>query len=443
MKKFIAMFLAIASASGLCACSGGNAGNTKPEEPIAEEVYEFKERDIKTDGQTYTDGLITYPAELWQTPEYEYCTDLDFGGVGNVKGIFYTSPIKRNGKKTKIAAYIGLPDNIEEGKKVPAIVLVHGGLGTAIPDWVKYWNDMGFAAISIDTEGAEPIKGVSNYNNVHIPENRYKDDAVYTNGPTNNGFSDYNLPMEEQWMYHATSATILACSLISSFKEVDAQKIGITGISWGGMITNIVVGYDDRFSFAIPVYGALSLTESCSGFKTIYNNAEGSDISAKRWDTLEPLKQTHCKVFEVNGTKDTAFSFDASSRCAEAANGFSLFKSNFTHGQEYGAYESNIPYFAKYFCGMESEFIEVIENPTATDPEIKLRKYGEVTPESITIMYTASDKTDKYAAWKKRNVKVVDGIYSYKLNVPSEAKFYYVSVVYNTNLEVSSRLVAL
>ena len=92
---------------------------------------------------------------------------------------------------------------------------------------------------------------------------------------------------------------------------------------------------------------------------------------------------------------------------------------------------------------MESEFIEVIENPTATDAEIKLRKYGEVTPESITIMYTASDKTDKYAAWKKRNVKVVDGIYSYKLNVPSEAKFYYVSVVYNTNLEVSSRLVAL
>lgn len=440
MKRVISLLMIMTLAFGLFGCFG------EPEQPKPDSekdsVYEFREREIKTDGQTFTDGLISYPSELWQTPEYEYCPDLDFGGVGNVKGLFYTSPVKRNGKKTKIAAYIGFPENQKEGEKVPAIVLVHGGLGTAIPDWVQYWNNLGFAAVSIDTEGAEPISGVSNYNNVHLPENRFKDDAVYTNGPTNNGFSDYALPLEEQWMYHATSATILACSLLSSFECVDVQKIGITGISWGGMITNIVVGYDDRFSFAIPVYGALSLTDSCSGFQSIYQNAENNDISARRWDTLEPLKQTNCKVFEVNGIKDAAFSFDASSRCAAAADGFSLFKSVFTHGQEYGAYEENIPFFAKYFCGMESEFLEITKNPTKDDAEIKLRKYGNVTIDEITVHYTTAEKPNKYATWKKRNVTVVDGVSSYRLNVPSSAKYYYVSVVYNGNLEVSSRLVA-
>lgn len=444
MKKFLYLIMCMIMCMGICACrtdetntSGGENQNAEP--------YVFKERNIKTDGQTYTGGLITYPNELWQTPQFDYEPSLDFGtangvDVSSVKGIFITSPIKYNGKKTKIAAYLGFPNGIKDGEKVPAIVLVHGGLGTAIPDWVKYWNDLGFAAISIDTEGAEPINGVSNYNNAHISENRYKGDETYTNGPTNNSFGDYKQDLENQWMYHATSATILACSLISSFDCVDTQKIGITGISWGGMITNIVVGYDDRFSFAMPVYGALSLTESNSGFSTIYANSENDNISARRWDTLAPLKQTNCKVFEVNGTQDPAFSFDASSRCAEASNGFCLFKKKFTHGQEYGAYEENLPFFAKYFCGMESEYVEVMHNPTYQDTTLSLMTYGDVTIDSIKIYYTTDGKPSKTATWRARNVTVINGVYDYSLNVPTESTYFYVSVCYNNNLEVSTYL---
>ncbi len=441
------MIMAIVMCMGFASCSKG--GNTSESEEKGKTdiitPYEFKERTIKTDGQTYTGGLITYPDVLWQTPKFDYEPTLDFGTANNVdvssvKGLFITSPIKYNGKETKIAAYLGFPENIKDGEKVPAIVLVHGGLGTAIPDWVKYWNDLGFAAISIDTEGAEPIKGVSNYNNIHLPENRYKDDEIYINGPTNNSFGDYQKDIQEQWMYHATSATILACSLISSFDCVDAQKIGITGISWGGMITNIVVGYDDRFSFAMPIYGALSLTESNSGFSTIYVNNERNDISARRWDTLEPLKQTNCKVFEVNGIQDPAFSFDASSRCAEASNGFALFKKKFTHGQEFGAYEENLPLFAKYFCGMESEYVEVMHNPTFEDPKLSLRPYGDVTIDEIKIYYTTDAKPTKTATWRARKVPVLNNVYDYMLNIPTESTYFYVSICYNNNLEVSTYL---
>ncbi len=429
------------SVLGLCACNHANAGD-KPNGPDKEqtEQYKFQERTIKTDGQTYTDGLISYPSSLWNTPEWEYCSDLDFGGVGEVKGIFYTSPIKYNGKPTKIAAYIGFPQGASQSSKVPALVLVHGGLGTAVPDWVKYWNDLGFAAISIDTEGAEPVAGVSNYNCKHIEQNRYAGDEQYSNGPTNNGFSDYNEDIENQWFYHATSATILACSLISSFDCVDTQKIGVTGISWGGMITNVVAGYDDRFSFAMPVYGALSLTQSCSGFATIYPTG-GDQISAKRWDTLEPLKQSNCKVFNVNSINDQAFSFDASSRCSEACTGFVLFKRTFPHGQEYGAYETNLPMFAKYFCGMESEYVEVMQHPTKEDPTLKLRPYGEAKIDKITIRYTSSPLPNKNAQWKGRTVNVVDGVFGYDLTIPAETTYFYVQITYNNNLEVSTYLV--
>jgi hypothetical protein len=39
----------------------------------------------------------------------------------------------------------------EPGRKVPGIVLLHGGGGTAFESWVKLWVDRGYAAIAIDT----------------------------------------------------------------------------------------------------------------------------------------------------------------------------------------------------------------------------------------------------------------------------------------------------
>ena len=414
----------------------GNSDNTSSSangtEQTQETEYVFKERQIKADGQSNVISDVIYPDSLWQTPEYEYADDLNFGTEG-VRGLFYTSPIKYNGKPTKIAAYIGFPEGASAENKVPAIVLVHGGLGTAIPDWVKYWNDLGFAAISMDTEGAEPINGVSNSNNLHKERNRYDGDENYSAGPTNAGFADYNKPLEDQWMYHATSAVILATSLISSFDCVDVQKIGTTGVSWGGMITSIVPGYDDRLSFSMPVYGALSLTKSCSGFATIYPDKIASD----RWDKLTGLKKTNCKMFYVTSINDHAFSMDAASRCAQAANGFAVYKKLFPHGQDYGATEGNMPFFAKYFCGMESEFVEILTNPSRLDPTIKFRTYGDVTVNSVKIMYTDSAKPDKSASWESRNVKLVEGVTEYTLNVP-ESTYAYVQIKYNNNLEVSS-----
>lgn len=445
MKRLIMFVLCVITAFCFfgCVVDGSDESNTGDSTSTGassgtgktDDEYVFEERVIKTKGQTYSEGDVVYPDKLWDAPAYEYCPDLDFDSVGNVKGIFYELPVKYKGKTPKIAAYLGFPDNMKQGERVPAVVLVHGGLGTAVPEWVKYWNDLGFAAISMDTEGGEPISGVCNANNLHKEENRYKGDAVYTNGPTNVGFADYAEPLGDQWMYQATSAVISACSLISSFDCVDVQKIGITGVSWGGVITSITVGYDDRFSFAIPVYGALSLTESCSGFRTIYPSEEASD----RWDTLNPLKQTNCKMFYVTGIRDFAFSFDAASRCSQAANGFTLFKKIFNHGQKEAAEEENIPFFARYFIGEESEFVEITKNPTKEDPTLKFRFYGDVTIESIRLNYTLDKKTDKDAVWEGKKIKYIDGCTEYVINMP-ECEHAYVQIKYNNNLEVSSYL---
>ncbi len=413
-----------------------SSSSSSPIEETEENVYKFEEREIKMRGQTYTGSGVVYPDELWDAPEFEYCTDLDFGGVGDVKGIYITSPITYKGKKTKVAGYIGFPEGASATNKVPSIVLVHGGLGTAIPDWVKYWNDLGFAAISIDTEGAEPIQGVSNANNVHKEENRYKDHETYTNGPTNNGFNDFDAEnLNNQWFYHATSTVILANSLMASFDCVDTQKMGVTGISWGGMLTSTVIGYDDRFSFAMPVYGTLSLESSNGGFATIHG---GNAAAIAMWDTTKGLEQTNCKVFYVNGMKDVAFPIDANSRCAQAANGFMLIKSVFPHGQDQGALEPNLPYFAQYFCGMKSEYLEIMQHPTRDNPVVAWRKYGNVTVDSVELVYIDAEKISLGMNWTRETLSLDMKYDSHILTLPESAKHAFVHITYNNNLEVST-----
>jgi hypothetical protein len=52
------------------------------------------------------------------------------------------------GKPTRVFAWYGKP-RLKPGEKVPAMVLVHGGGGTAFESWVRLWVERGYAAIAI------------------------------------------------------------------------------------------------------------------------------------------------------------------------------------------------------------------------------------------------------------------------------------------------------
>ena len=61
------------------------------------------------------------------------------------------------GRETWCFAFCGVPDWASPENPAPGIVLVHGGLGTAYPEWVRMWVRRGYAAIAVDTCGALPI----------------------------------------------------------------------------------------------------------------------------------------------------------------------------------------------------------------------------------------------------------------------------------------------
>jgi hypothetical protein len=105
--------------------------------------------------------------------------------------------------------------------------------------------------------------------------------------------------------------------------EVDAGRIGITGISWGGYLTCIVSGLDDRFRFAAPVYGCGFLGED-SAWLPEFNRlgAKGARWLAM-WDPSGYLKDSKMPKLWVTGTNDFAYPLDSLQKSYRLAGGSS------------------------------------------------------------------------------------------------------------------------
>ncbi|MCY3023980.1 MAG: acetylxylan esterase, partial [Planctomycetota bacterium] len=236
------------------------------------------------------------PEAVWQVPKTYPAPGFDTPGV---KALFYDG-VPWKGKPTRVFAWYGAPQ-VEAGKKVPAMVLVHGGGGTAFAEWVQLWVKRGYAAIAMDTCGCTA-------GGDHGKRPRHDNGGP----PGWGGFEQIDWPLEDQWTYQAVSAAILGHSLIRSFPEVDAERIGVTGISWGGYLTCIVAGLDTRFKFAVSVYGCGYLGDNSCWLPNL--KQMGPEKSAKwlrLWDPSVYLKQATMPMLWVAGTNDFAYPMDS------------------------------------------------------------------------------------------------------------------------------------
>ena len=215
-----------------------------------------------------------------------------------LRAVFFTGPLFR-GKPTRVFAWLGVPE-VKPGEKLPAMVLVHGGGGTAFDEWVRLWLKRGYAAIALDTCG-------------QIPVGKYGDWVQDSEGGPHGwgGFDQIDWPREDQWTHQAVSKIILAHSLLRSLPQVDPDRTGMTGISWGGYLTCMVAGVDGRFKLAVPVYGC--------GFydKTVFSDALqklGPDRASRWmawWDPSHNLGNAKMPILWVTGSNDFAYTLNA------------------------------------------------------------------------------------------------------------------------------------
>lgn len=442
------MLLTAAFALVLSGC--GNNGAVKPPPEDKDTVgITFPSRVRKTDGQFYTAGKVQYPDSLWTAPKYEYDPELDstVTGCEGVKAFFMDSPITHNGKQTKIMGYIGFPDGASASSKVPGIVLVPGSGASASADWVKLWNDHGYAAVVIDVEGGQAQPECSlDAPNLHMERNKYYNGAIdpaFTAGPSEadgvNGNRFYFQSPEtigNFYMYHATSAVILANSLLRADPRVDENKVGITGISGGGIICSILIGYDDRYAFAMPVYGNVTFEGTAGWF-----NSFGGALYKEAWGDLGPLQASKTPVLWMNGDKDAALGLDGTIESYDATqNGFLVIKPAMPHGMRTGAEQGELFVFADAVTGRDNQIIKITEPPLQDSAKFTYRIGFDVTVNSISLYYTSDLKLSS-AVWQKIPIDLPQKEYTVEFTYPETAKYCYININYNYNLAASCPLV--
>ncbi|MGA2865287.1 MAG: acetylxylan esterase [Verrucomicrobiota bacterium] len=225
-------------------------------------------------------------------------TALERPKSGAVKAITFAGMPFR-GKPTRVFAWLGVP-KVKAGQRVPAMVLIHGGGGTAFDEWVRLWVERGYAAIAMDTCGQVPV---GNYG-------QWVRDAQ--GGPAGwGGFDQVNWPREDQWTYQAVADVILAHSLIRSLPEVDPERTGVTGISWGGYLTCIVAGVDHRFKLAVPVYGCGFYRDTVFEDDLKRLSPEDAARWTAWWDPSVYLGSAELPMLWVTGSNDFAYTLNA------------------------------------------------------------------------------------------------------------------------------------
>ncbi len=257
------------------------------------------------------DGLKTVPEATWGEK------------TGLAREVYYEGePL--DGKPTRVFAYYARPESGDG--PFPAMVLVHGGGGTAFAEWATLWARRGYAALAMDLAGCGPGRK-------RMPDG----------GPAQDDGGKFGEFTDEQakrmWTYHAVAAVVRGHSLLASREEVDPERIGITGISWGGYLTCIVAGIDDRLQVAVPVYGCGFLHENSVWLDRF---AKMSPPQAERWvryfDPSRYLGGVGCPILFVNGTNDFAYPLDSYRKCYRLVPGRSdlAIRVRMPHGHQQG-----------------------------------------------------------------------------------------------------------
>jgi dipeptidyl aminopeptidase/acylaminoacyl peptidase len=132
----------------------------------------------------------------------------------------------------ELNGYVIPPANYEKGRKYPAILDIHGGpkaaYGTVFFHEMQYWASEGYAVFFTNPAGSSG-RG-SEFSDIRgkIGEIDYNDLMAFTD------------------------------AVIAQVDFVDASRLGVTGGSYGGLMTNWIVGHTNRFKAAVSQRGISS-----------------------------------------------------------------------------------------------------------------------------------------------------------------------------------------
>lgn len=200
-------------------------------EPVLEGDFSLEEFSVKDGMVAYTRVSGTEPAEVWVKEgeeerritrfNYELTSRLDLSGLEHFD--FNAS----DGQK--IEGWVLKPYGFKEGVKHPAVIDIHGGpkskFGYSLMFEHQLYAAEGYAVIIINPRGSDG----------------YSQEFADIRGRY--GTRDYDDIIEA--MDH----------VLANHDFIDPERLGVTGLSYGGFMTNWIVTHTDRFKAAISQNG--------------------------------------------------------------------------------------------------------------------------------------------------------------------------------------------
>lgn len=247
----IALILAAAACVVLAGCGGGiGTGSSQ-----SDGVGGFNGFGSSMD-QPRPSAASSLTASFWELdrlraePKVEVAAEsTEKSSTGDVacQEIFYDSP-GSSGRSLRIFAYLAYPA-AKKNARLSGIIIVHGGTGRADKAQAVDWASRGYAALSMDLPGKGPKREASRSEGPDMA-----DDVIFKVTPS----------PRDSFLYAAVNSVCRGVSVLSASKQVDSTRIGVVGSSWGGVITLIANGVDNRISAACTIWGAGYIPdESC------------------------------------------------------------------------------------------------------------------------------------------------------------------------------------
>ncbi len=318
-----------------------------------------------------------------------------------------------NSYPTRVFAYYGKP---EGNGPFPAVLLVHGGGGKAFPDWVRHWTQRGYCALAMDLAGKGPKGPLEDGGPDQSDEVKFKD---FTSGRP-----------AYTWPFYAVSAVLRGHNLLRSFPEIDKERIGITGISWGGYLTCIVAGIDDRLKVAVPVYGCGFLHENSAWKPERFDKvpAERRDRWVKTFDPSQYLPGVKCPILFINGTNDFAYPMDSylkSYNLVPGAKNLSM-RVRLPHGHIWTFPEVDAFIDAALKQGKPLAKVGEMQNPEPGKAAVKVE--SAVPIKSVALNYAIAEGPWQKREWKTIPAKKNNALWEAELPKERPLVYYFLAV---------------
>jgi dienelactone hydrolase len=309
-----------------------------------------------------------------------------FGPRSNLVSEVYYESERFQGKPSRIFAYYARP---AQGKgPFPAMLLVHGGGGKAFREWAEHWAQRGYVALAMDLAGHGPAGRLPDGGPEQDDENKFRD------------FNDAEA--NQMWTYHAVAAVVRGHSLLAAQPEVDRNRIGLTGISWGGYLTCIIAGIDDQLKVAVPVYGCGFLQDNSAWLGRF---DKMSQTQRDRWvDYFDPsryLGGVNCPMLFLNGSNDFAYPLDSYQKSYE------LVKGPMTLSVKIRLPHGHIWTFPEVDCFVDSILKGAPPLPTLKPMKVKDDRVTTSFTAKVPVTKAELNYTSELGEWQKRVWKTV------------------------------------